>query len=590
MLRKAVVLVVALLTVAVPRAHAGPGMAGGLPEGVVLLVEAADPGSACGEFQALAARIEPTLAFPPAAVTLPAVLFRTGDASVIDLTRPVRLVIMAPPIHTSPVWLCSVTEPDAYLNSIVLPAQGQDGDVHVYTARQGEFAIVVHGRQVAAGRNQEAVEAVARMIREGAFGDEPLLGGGDVHATVRARQFVEDLVELDQNPLRLMVRRIEAFEEQMAERGLPPQFEQLGAVIKAVMTVYADMLEAVGRQVETISVGLSAEKDAVVLDSRLAPVPGGELEAYLAGVPRGELALLRYLPAGVGAFFAGKTGDLQAFGEWYLDMAGRLTVATGRAGGAWLGYARTAFGTASGEAAYGFSFEPGGLVRVTTATALDDPVAAEELLAAAPRSITTSPRRAPGLTVEIGLDVTPDALEHKGRPIAEWQYNFAYQVADDTPALARAAEAQERVMTLVFGDAKKAYSCLDRSNFLYVQGDGALDELKRALDGKGRVPDTDWLKHVLAAAPPQPLALGYVSATGVITWLLDIMREARPGGGVPPGIRLPDTPPITLGATITEDGAAVGRMRIPVDVPRAIRFAVRSVRSAGTPDAPALPE
>jgi hypothetical protein len=296
-----------------------------------------------------------------------------------------------------------------------------------------------------------------------------------------------------------------------------------------------------------------------VLSARLQPARNTALAKYVAGIPRGELKLLKYMPADAAIVLATKTGDLGPAIDQLAHALGKAVPTHAEAVQATADSIRGIL-TGGGEMACALSPRRDGRVLFSGAVSVKDEEAAAALLARLPELMVqlVRPRPEGGMTMD--WRVKPNALEYRGAGITE------IQIALDFLAMANPRDATmgREVAKLLLGEQGLAYSAVVEGVQLYTVGSGrALEALKAMIDGKDRLPGTETLKEALAGMPEDPFAVGYLSVSSVANWNYDLHRALVPFGavGIPEG-RLADAPPVGFACTVYDSGVLGARVRI----------------------------
>jgi len=567
-----------------------------LPADVLALFEVANLLSFEGKVRDLAQEIEPTAMVPPFTQEMPSRVFKTADASTVDMTRPFQGVVLVPPYHHETVLVFAVTDAARYLDSLENLAKQKDQDgVHVYTEGTPEaglpgqeppqggkvVAIGIEGSRAVMGSSVEAVKKVLALIKAGSLSSEPVFKGSDVGGALRLKAMLEALDAEGQNPFAALKQSV----AMMPEMGAAP-----GMNINTAIAAYLQGLEALAKQLDTATGRLSLDKTAIAGSFALQPVADSGVAKYLSQeASAGELELLKYLPAEAMIVFDGKVGDLAPISEWYGKvMASVLPGESQASAKAFQDLMHEWSAQLGNEMAVSVSRSGEGPLLMVSAMKVKDASAVERLVESMPARMQglLDAQKAMGVTTT--MKVNPKAISYNGLQISEWEMSYDFQ-APPGPQGAQQAAVQKAMMTAIWGEAVKGYSTVKGNTFLLAQGAGALDALKGILDGKTKsVAGGEALSAALQGMPAKPVAEGYISLEGLVGFGMDMFRRAMIQGMLPQGQGMPPlpkaefkpAPPIGLAAHIAEGGALEGHVRIPV---QAIISVVDGVKSMNQP-------
>jgi hypothetical protein len=572
---------VVLVSAACALVHAEPVVPAKLPADVVAFVEVGNLNGAVGKVAGLVGQVDPQLGMmiPAQAAMIPPALCKTQNAASVDMARPLRVVVLAPPMHASAVRTFGVTNADTYLNGILLQKQATVGKIHTYGQMGQTFCVAMVGQRAVTGESPAAVKKVAEMVSSGTFGDKPLLTGGDAGAVLRVGKLMAGLRQAGMDPFE---KAREAVQD-----AWPPQMQ-------GMLSGYFATAESLVGQIEAVALGLSFEQDALVISEHLQPVQGSTLANYFTGVGKGTPALVKYMPADAMLFFAAKTGDIKPLAEWYanflaamMEMASQAAPAGQADPAAMIEQISTmmrkwaeVFG---GEMAWAAAPSPGGGLSIATATSVGDMAKTKELMASSPEVIKSMGAAMAQSGMTMDLQVKENAVTHAGVGITEWQYtmDFQPQVGMGPQEVAM----QKAMMDLLLGKAKKTYFGFHNGALLQGQGDGALAALMAMIDGKNRLPGSATLEEAMTGMPEEPVVLGYANVTVLGNQVIAMLGEAGlPGvGPMLEGKRLADAPPVALAITIADNGAVSCRTRVPVAIAKSIYDLVKEIRTQMQP-------
>lgn len=581
MLKKASLWCVVLAATAPAVVRAEPVMPAELPGDVVALVEVANLTTARDGLQKLIVGVGLPMQLPQPSQVVPQGMLKTQDAASVDLTRPFQVVVFAPPLHASPVMVFSVADAEAYLAGIPLEKKEDRGAVHVYQGFGAEMAVAISGNRAVIGSNAQTVARAAEILAEGKLGDKPLLGDAGLAVVVRLRALMAGLDEVGQNPLNLFLQQME--QAMAMNRGAGANEQQM----VRILTAEVEALDKLMGQVEAVKLAFRFEPDALVVTKRVQPAAGSALAAYVASIPEGDLQLMKYMPSDAIAFFAAKTGDLKPLVAAYVDLVGKMMPPGNEKTVANLSDVMGKFIAVMGdEVAEALSPRQHGAMSVCYAIQIRDEEAFKELMASLPAMIDAMAAAQPGMTMQ--MEVEPDALTHGGRSISKMRFAFDFEPMADVPGAEEIAAMQRKMMEIIFGPEGASHFTVGGGVQLTTMGTGSLDALKAMMDGKDRLPGTETLKQAITGMPEKPIAVGYVSVSGLGNWALELIRNVVTDPATIQklnGKRFMDAPPVGFACTVSDDGVVGSRARIPVEAGRSVYGFVMQMMMSAAMDA-----
>ena len=108
-----------------------------------------------------------------------------------------------------------------------------------------------------------------------------------------------------------------------------PAGPEQGQAGQRVIEAEVDALETVLKQVERATVSLAPDAQEIKLSAKVAPVQGSLLAAYLATVPSGIPATLKYMPEDAFAVCAFKVGNLEPLAIPFIALNTKMMAAGG---------------------------------------------------------------------------------------------------------------------------------------------------------------------------------------------------------------------------------------------------------------------
>jgi hypothetical protein len=562
--------VLALFGTGLARAEsAAGGPAAKLPPEVVVFAEVSDLLSAEAKLMDFVQQIAPEAPMERFTNRMPEDVFRTTDPSTVDMSKPLQVVLLAPPYLHEATAVFSVTDAARYLDSLepALTKQRDEGAVHVY-ARGGTgrpLVIGIEGNRAVMGRNAEAVGKVLALVKAGSLSAGTVFQGSDAGGMVRLKQLLGALDAEGKNPF--TVAKIVG--GQFAGMGAPG-----GMDMRGIVNAYVDAAESLALQMETVSGRFSMDLDAATAAVRVEPVAGSRLAKYMAEMPGGDLDLLQYLPADSIFVFAGHIGDLSPLVDWYGKvLAAMAPAAAGPPGKGLLDAARQSLAYMGNEVAFSVSSGGEGPLLLSSAMKVKDAQGMERLLQDLPARMAEFRSVQEQMGVVTNLKVTPKAVTYDGLDITEMEFQYEFHPRPG-PLGAMMAAQQKAAVTAFWGTDVKGYGAFRGDTYFYTQGTGALDALKAMLDGKVKpAAGSQQMAAALKGMPPKPVAAGYISLQGAATFALSMVRtmtsqmQGQPGQpGMPaiPKVQFAEAPPEGFAAWVAEGGAFETQVRIPL--------------------------
>ncbi len=558
-----------------------------LPEGVVAVIESPNLTLLEQGLAGFVQQVSPETLVPPIGMMLVAQALKTGDPLSVDMQQPFRVVVLAPPRHTSPVLVCSVPDAGRYLSSLegtMLQKQADEGNVHIYADGGQQFVVGTAGTQVAVSNDVEAVKTVVGLIEGGSLPAGPLFEDCDLGAAVRVKKLLDALDAMGQNPFE-QVRQNLPSPDSMAP-GVGMNAQQGMKMLKAEL----DAAEAIAGQVDALNLAIALKPDAIVVTSYMRPVAGSGLANYVASVPEGDLELLRYVPADSVAVVGLKIGDLGPFMNWYAGFmeATMPTAGEGTPMPAFVDLMRKSASLMGHELALGFAIGEQGHLRVVEAAAITDPAAMQEFVQQAVQQMPGLMARYEQMGMKMSFNVTPNALSYGGHDLTELDFGIQFVPVAGMPGGEQMAAMQQKMIELMYGPEMKGYWTYLDGNLVYVQGDGALDCLKQVIDGAIRpAAGSDRLAEATMGMPSGPRSVAYFSLSDFANWMVKVVQAvvAQQAGQVPPQLAAMkfDAGPAIGGASWVADGVVRKQCRIPV---AAVRPIVAGIQKAVATPAP----
>ncbi len=585
MLRK-IVLCATVMVLGLGTAVAQAERLEGLPDEVIGVLEVGDLPALGEKLAAAALQISPMAQVPPLGMMAPMMIMKTADPTTVDLTAPVRVVLLEPPMHTAPVFVFSVTDAVRYLGSLLpnlVKMDERDGLV-IFDAAGTTLAIGTATGRAALGQDIDAVTQVLELVSEGLLPAGKLFETGDIAVAVRVVRLLDGLSMSGQNPFdmaRAMWLPMMAMGQQ---GGGDPE-----AVTK-ILGVELDAVEAIVTQMDVLSLGLTFGEDAMTMTARVDPVEGGGLEQYVASIPSGDMTLVSMLPGDSLLTVVAKTGDMGPFYEWTGQLMSAM-MPEGEVASEDMLKAFELTGEAIGNEQAMAMRAQGTAVQFIQVQAVDDPVAMEEAADAIMANMGNMMQgfQMPGMGTEGFASIERNVAEHAGHRIDAQVFNIPEPDVTGMPnpqVAQMAARSQQAMLDIMLGPDRRGYLTYIDGNRVYVQGEGALDTLKGMIDAAGTVSEVPaGLAAALDGAPAGTFAAGHVSLTGLANWGVGLARQMIAAMGQPmpaplQAIVFESAPPISVTVSAGEDNSVTKRVRVPLAAARSIADGIMMARMA----------
>ena len=553
----------------------------GLPAGVLAVVEFASVETLQ---QHITDFVNATGALPPGQV--PPILevfdeaFHSTDPSQMDVTQPVRFVIVkAAPRKVEMVLQCTVKDPAVYLSTLepgLKKGEEKDG-VTTYTQDQETVAVGEAGKVVCIGENAAAVGQVLALVNSNALPQDAMLQGGDVVASVEVKALLNHMAD-EKGAVFGALK--ESLKSQLALAQTDPAKLQQ---VRAVMDLEVDALERIVKQVERATVSLTPDAQEINLSVKLAPVQGGMLAAYLATVPTGIPATLKYMPDDSFAVCAFKVGNLAPLEIPLMALSTKIMAAGGMdaAEAALIMSQFSGWLKAIGDD-MAFAIRSGQGMRIVGAMSLKDPEIFKALLQKMPALYGALA----GLyaNMNMPMQLQSEVVKYNDQEITQMKFMFDIKPpAGATPDQAAAAEAQQKAMKAMFGDALTQDIVILGKDEVMTQGSDSLDTLQQIMDGKlKKLADREDFTKTVASIPPESCGFCLVHLTGLAEFGISMARTA---GLLPiPDIPFQRGPGVTAVFVTAPAGSSV---TCNVHVPAAeIKAIADGIKSLSTPPPP----
>jgi hypothetical protein len=590
----------ALLASGVAFGQAGPAEVpavkpAGLPAGVLAVVEFASVETLQKHVTDF---VNATGALPPGQI--PPILevfdeaFHSTDPSQMDVTQPVRFVLVkAGPRKVVAILQCTVKDPAVYRSTLepgLKKGEEKDG-VTTYTQDQETVAVGEAGKVICIGENAAAVGQVLALVNSNALPADAMLQGGDVVASIEVKALLNHLADEKGG---VFTELKESLKSKIAMAQTDPAKSQQA---RDAIDVEVDALETAVKQAERATVSLTPDAQEINLSAKLAPVQGGLLAAYLATVPTGIPATLKYVPEDAFAVCAFKVGNLAPLEIPLIALTTKI-MATGGvdpAQSALIFSQFSAWFKAVGDDAV-FAVRSGPGFRMVGAMSLKDP----EIFKALLQKMPTLYGALAGFyaNMNMPMQLQSEVVKYNDQEITQMKWAFDIKpAAGATPDQAAAADAQQKTIKAMFGDALTQDLVVLGKDEVMAQGSDALDTLKQIIDGKlKKLGDREDFAKTVASIPPESCGFCLVHLTGFVEFGISMARSV---GQLPiPDIPFQRGPGVTAIFVTAPAGSSVTcNVHIPAAEIKAIADGIKSLSApppgaapgAQPPEAPVPP-
>jgi hypothetical protein len=562
-----------------------------LPEDVVLFAEVANVTQAGASISGLLWQIAPEAPMPPIEDAI-VPLTRTADAWTVDMSAPIQWISVAQYMQSPPVLVFSARDPERYLDSLTggLEHERDEDGLHFYLETQGnaqEWAadewdmpqaksvvIAVAGNRIAIGENEGAVRRVAELAAEGQIASGVHFEGADAGASLRVSGILEALQTQGLDPF--TIAKIQLVNLATMSAAAQEQPIDMEALIGAAV----DGLQSILTQTEIVTATVTLGQEEYDAMFRVDPVAGSGLAGFIAQTPRGMSDLVRFAPADSMGVWTMNVGDLSPTIEWYESLLAAISpegeemaVAIRKIGDAM----REGMSIMGDSMMMSVRQSTAGPLSMTTATRVKDREAAERFYSETQKELWQEIAR---LQEPLGVKTTFAPSEeptlYKGHEITEWTMAFEFQPPQvagpqGAPQPAQIATMQRAMVAQLWGPEMRGYQTFIDDVYVYTQGPDGLARIKEAIDTAGQPRE---IPEMLAAAsedmPEDAVSVGFLSVEELANFyvyaLAQAMREAEVMMVVPmlEAMSFEVGRPVSVGAWITEDGALVERVRLPL--------------------------
>jgi hypothetical protein len=549
-----------------------------LPAGVVAVVE-------FGSIETLQKHVTDFLtatgAVPPG--QLPPVVelfsdtFYSTDLTQLDVTQPARFVLVkAGPRKVEVVLQCTVKDLAAYraaLQPSLTKGEEKDG-VMSYAEDDKTVAIGESGKVICVGENAAAVAQVLALVKSNALPQTPMLPGGDVVASLGVKSLLNHLADEKGVVLGDLKESMKNMLSMAPGAGQGPQAQ-------AMLEAEVDALENFLKQVDRATISLTPDAQEVKLSAKVEPVQGSLLAVYLATVPVGIPATLKYMPEDAFAVCAFKVGNLEPLAIPFIAFSAKV-MAAGGADPAQV--AQLSSLCSNWLKAYGddmtFALRSGQGMRSVMAGALKDPEMYKSLLQKMPELFGALNGFYRNMGVQ--MQVQSEAVKYNDHDITHLKVSFDAKPAPGaTPEQTEMVEQQQKAMHAMFGEGMTQDVVILGKDTVTAQGTDSLDTVKQVMDGKlKKLVDREDFKKTLASIPPESCGFCVVHLTGLAEFAISFARTMLPI----PDISFQRGPGATAVFVTAPGGSSVTcNVRVPAAEIKAISDGIKSL--SGQPPA-----
>ncbi len=593
MLRKMSLVCVVAVTLAAGLAHAAPPMPKEVPSDVLVLIEVANIQATGARITELAVKIVPAPAggIPPLETILPMALFKTNAADSVDITKPVRAIILAPPLHAQPVVVFTVKDPKAYLGGIMAEKKGVVDGVNEFGGFGGDFAVKIVGNLGVLSQNTAAVKRAAAIVAKAGFGAKPMLAGGDICIGARVAGSLAIFKKIGMDPFMMAKGALMMLGGMAGPGGEFDAAVRQKQQMQKMATHALDSLEKLAVQVDSFGLAVKFDKDAIEISKTWLPVKDSAVAKFMNATPAGKFKMAARLPADSSAFFLMRVSDSKPLLDWYAGFLGALGGPTADPQAvanikAMLGKGASAFGGELGESV---SFRAAGTMLIAYAVAVKDAAAAKAFsrdgAKLADQIANLQPKGAP----QTRIKMTPDAFAHKGVGVDKFTFDITIPANPNIPP--EIAAMPKELIKRLLGDA--GYSAVLKDAAVTCLGSaGAEDGIRAAIDGKNSLAASGKVRKALIGIEGKPVLVASADLTACVNWVLDLARVMQPNMPIPADLKMGKSKPLTATTVVAPDGVIASKLTIPHNVITSVKDMVMKAQQmmmGGRPGGRMLP-
>ena len=187
------------------------------------------------------------------------------------------------------------------------------------------------------------------------------------------------------------------------------------------------------------------------------------------------------------------------------------------------------------------------------------------------------------------MQVKSEVVKYNDHEITQLKWTFAAKpAAGATPEQAAMADAQQKTMKAMFGEAMTQDTVILGKDMVSAMGSDSLDTVKQIIDGKlKKLADREDFKKTLASIPAESCGFCLVHLTGLAEFGISMARTTAP---LPiPDIHFQRGPGVTAVFVTAPAGSSVTcNVRVPAAEIKAIADGIKSL-AAPPPAMPPAP-
>jgi hypothetical protein len=592
MLRRMSLMCAVVVALAASPVRAQAPMPKDVPDDVLMLVEVANLKATLARVRQFALKIDPDAAeqVDLAEPLLPAELFKTNDAASVDITKPIRILVMAPPLHKSAVMVFSVNDAKAYLAGIIGVKKGVADGVHEFAG----FSVAVVGQFGVVGKSPATVKAAVGVVGKGAFDDKPLLSGDDICIAARVAASLTALQKAGVQPFVIAKGAL-----MLLEGAAPAVDPQLAARKKRLAQVAAYALPAVekiAKETESVALSFNFADGSIAITESWLPVKDSGMAKYMAATPAGDFKMAKSLPRNSAAFALMRVGDPKPLIDW---TAG-LLIALGKpdADPDAVAGVKAAFAKASevfdGEFARSIAFGKNATTLVTLAAGVKDAAGAKALIRDSAAFAAHMSAIQPAGSAKVAVQVTPDAGLHNKVGIDKVKLDITVPPHPGLPP--QLAALPGTLVRRILGGP--GFVAVRDDAALFCFGRRAKVVINHSICGNSSLAGGAKVRGVYVGAKGRPVMVASADLTTVVNGILGVVRTVQPDAPIPPTLKMGRSTPLTCYTVVAPDGVVDTKLTIPHNIVTSVRAMLKNVEPPPAPapgdenefPAPPLPE